>query len=201
MENREFGYARVSSKEQNLDRQLEALKEFGISERDIYYDKQSGKDFDRPQYVLLADKILREGDVFVVKSIDRMGRNYDEILSEWKKITKEIKADIVVLDMPLLDTRQNKDLLGTLIADIVLQLLSYVAQSERENIRQRQLEGIAVARMKGKHLGRPYLKLPNWQEEIEKVLAGEITPKECREKLGIAKSTYYAYLKRHKEQN
>ena len=148
-----YGYARVSSLEQNEARQIIELSRFGILEKNIYMDKQSGKDFNRPQYQKLKKK-LRSGDVLVVKSIDRLGRNYEEIQVEWRQIVKEIRADIVVLDMPILDTRTNKDLIGTLISDIVLQLLSYVAQSERENIRQRQAEGIAAARARGVHLGR-----------------------------------------------
>ena len=138
----EYGYVRVSAKDQNIQRQLIAMQEAGLSEKHIFVDKQSGKDFERPEYQRLLRK-LRRDDVLVVKSIDRLGRNYDEILEQWRLITKEKEAAIVVLDMPLLDTRKNRDLTGTLIADIVLQLLSYVAQTEREFIRQRQAEGIA----------------------------------------------------------
>lgn len=145
MKNKIFGYVRVSSKEQNEDRQLIAFKDFGIDERDIYIDKQSGKDFNREQYNILKH-ILRENDVLVIKSIDRLGRNYNMIIDEWKDITKNIKADIVVLDMPLLDTRNNKDLLGTFISDLILQILSYVAEQERTFIKQRQKEGIAAAK-------------------------------------------------------
>ena len=142
----EYGYARVSTKEQNEERQLIALTAFGVAADAIFVDKQSGKDFERMQYRKLIRK-LKDGDTLVVKSIDRLGRNYDEILEQWRVITKKRKrAAIVVLDMPLLDTRQNRDLTGTLIADIVLQLLSYVAQTEREFIRQRQAEGIAAAK-------------------------------------------------------
>ena len=142
----EYGYVRVSTREQNEQRQVVALKEYGIAEKQIYMDKQSGKDFERPNYKRLIRKI-KNGDTLVIKSIDRLGRNYDEILEQWRIITKEKQAAIVVLDMPLLDTKQNRDLTGTLIADIVLQLLSYVAQTEREFIRQRQAEGIAAARL------------------------------------------------------
>ena len=144
----EYGYARVSTKEQNEERQLIALTGFGIAETAIFVDKQSGKDFERTQYRKLIRK-LKDGDTLVVKSIDRLGRNYEEILEQWRVITKEKRAAIVVLDMPLLDTRQSRDLTGTLIADIVLQLLSYVAQTEREFIRQRQAEGIAAAKARG----------------------------------------------------
>ena len=149
----EYGYVRVSTREQNEQRQVVALKEYGIAEKRIYMDKQSGKDFERPNYKRLIRKI-KNGDTLVIKSIDRLGRNYDEILEQWRIITKEKQAAIVVLDMPLLDTKQNRDLTGTLIADIVLQLLSYVAQTEREFIRQRQAEGIAAAKARGVKFGR-----------------------------------------------
>lgn len=148
----EYGYVRVSTKEQNEQRQMIALREFGIEEKRIYMGKQSGKDFERAKYKKLLRKI-KSGDTLVVKSIDRLGRNYDEILEQWRIRTKEKQVDIVVLDMPLLDTRQNRDLTGTLIADIVLQLLSYVAQTERDFIRQRQAEGIAAAKAQGVQFG------------------------------------------------
>ena len=143
-----YGYARVSTKEQNEARQMAAMQEFGVEAKNVFLDKQSGKDFERPQYRRLLRK-LKSGDTLVIKSIDRLGRNYEEILEQWRIITKEKQVDVVVLDMPLLDTRRGRDLTGTLIADIVLQLLSYVAQTEREFIRQRQAEGIAVAKAKG----------------------------------------------------
>ena len=155
----EYGYARVSTKEQNELRQLIALREFGLTDRAIFVDKQSGKDFDRRSYQRLLRK-LKDGDTLVIKSIDRLGRNYEEILEQWRIITKEKSAAIVVLDMPLLDTRRNRDLTGTLIADIVLQLLSYVAQTEREFIHQRQAEGIAAAKARGVKFGRPRKALP-----------------------------------------
>lgn len=145
MSNKSYGYIRVSSVDQNEDRQIIAMKEAGIDEKNIFIDKQSGKDFNRPQYKKLFGK-LREGDILYIKSIDRLGRNYEEIQNQWRIITKEKKADIVVFDMPLLDTRKDRDLTGVLIADIVLQLLSYVAQTEREFIRQRQAEGIDAAK-------------------------------------------------------
>ena len=155
-----YGYVRVSTKEQCEERQLIALRAFPVPEQNIFMDKLSGKDFNRPKYQSLLEK-LRPGDILVVKSIDRLGRNYEEILEQWRIITKEMKADIVVLDMPLLDTRQTgRDLTGTFVADLVLQILSYVAQTERENIRQRQKEGIAAARARGVRFGRPRKEVP-----------------------------------------
>ena len=152
MNNTTYGYVRVSTKDQNEARQMIAMREFGIDEKYIFIEKQSGKDFNRPQYKRMLCKI-KAGDTLVIKSIDRLGRNYDEIIEQWRIITKEKQAAIVVLDMPLLDTRQGRDLTGTLIADIVLQLLSYVAQTEREFIKQRQAEGIAAAKAKGVRFG------------------------------------------------
>lgn len=158
----DYGYVRVSTKEQNELRQVLALREAGIADRNIFLDKQSGKDFERQNYKKLIRKI-KSGDTLVIKSIDRLGRNYDEILEQWRIIAKEKGTAIVVLDMPLLDTRKNKDLTGTLIADIVLQLLSYVAQTEREFIRQRQAEGIAAAKLQGVRFGRkPREKPPEY---------------------------------------
>ena len=155
-----YAYIRVSTKEQNIDRQLVALKPYGIPEQNIYCDYQSGKDFDRPAYKKLLGK-LKRGDLLIVKSIDRLGRNYNEILVQWQNITKDIGADILVLDMELLDTREkNGSLTGTLIADLVLQVMAYFAQTERESIHQRQAEGIAAAKSKGKHLGRKPEPLP-----------------------------------------
>ncbi len=183
-----YGYARVSTKDQNEDRQIIALREFGVDK--IYLEKQSGKDFNRPHYRMLLRK-LKQDDVLVVKSIDRLGRNYEEILDQWRVITKEKKAAIVVLDMPLLDTRKNRDLTGTLIADIVLQLLSYVAQTERDFIRQRQAEGIAAAKSKGVHFGRPPMDPPKdfgrykilWEQ-------GEISARRAAMNLGITHKTF-----------
>ena len=191
-----YGYARVSTRTQNEDRQLIALREFGVAAKDIVVEKQSGKNFDRPLYQALV-KLFRPGDILVVKSIDRLGRNYDEILEQWSVITKKRKAAIVVLDMPLLDTRQGRDLTGTLIADIVLQLLSYVAQTERENIRQRQAEGIAAAKERGVRFGRERLELPEnfllfaqlWQE-------GGISSRDAARELGVS---YQTFLRRAKE--
>lgn len=153
-----FGYVRVSTKDQNTERQIVAMQELGINERDIFIDKASGKDFERPQYQALKAQ-LRKGDLVYISSLDRLGRNSDAIKKEWEAITKEIGADMVVLDMPLLDTRQHKDTLGTFVSDLVLQVLSFMAQSEREKTLARQKEGIAVAKAKGKHLGRPQLNL------------------------------------------
>ena len=200
--NKLYGYARVSSKEQNLDRQFIALKEFGISRESIFFDKASGKDFKRPEYQKVIAQ-LEEDDVLVVKSIDRFGRNYDEILKEWRSITKEHKAAIVVLDMPLLDTRKKKDCItDILIADIVLQLLSYVAQVERENIKQRQLEGIAAAQARGVKFGRPKKKQPKSYEAVKKAYqAGHFTRKEAATQLKVSPSTFDRWLRRDEETN
>lgn len=195
MKNKIFGYVRVSSKEQNEDRQLIAFKEFGIDERDIYIDKQSGKDFNREQYNILKH-ILRENDVLVIKSIDRLGRNYNMIIDEWKDITKNIKADIVVLDMPLLDTRNNKDLLGTFISDLILQILSYVAEQERTFIKQRQKEGIAAAKNNNVKFGRPKIEKPqNFDIVVNKWKNKEIKTKEAIEMLGLKPNTFYNLVK------
>ena len=164
-----YGYIRVSTREQNEDRQLIALGEAGVAPDHLYLDKQSGKDFNRPQYKRLLKK-LKKDDLLYVKSIDRLGRNYTDILEQWRILTKEKGVDVVVLDMPLLDTKQHRDLTGTLIADIVLQLLSYVAQTEREFIRQRQAEGIAVAKQQGVQFGRKPKEKPPEYEELKKTL-------------------------------
>ena len=191
----EYGYARVSTKEQNEERQLIALAAFGIQKRDIFVDKQSGKDFERTQYRRLIRK-LKDGDTLVVKSIDRLGRNYEEILEQWRVITKEKRAAIVVLDMPLLDTRQNRDLTGTLIADIVLQLLSYVAQTEREFIRKRQAEGIAAAKARGVRFGRPPMPRPEKFSLLRQQWArGEISARQAAKQLKIAHRTFLLWAK------
>ena len=191
----EYGYARVSTKEQNAERQLIALTGFGIAETAIFVDKQSGKDFERTQYRRLMRK-LKDGDTLVVKSIDRLGRNYEEILEQWRVITKEKHAAIVVLDMPLLDTRQNRDLTGTLIADIVLQLLSYVAQTEREFIRQRQTEGIAAAKARGVRFGRQPMQRPeNFPLVQQKWEHGEISARQAAEQLKITHRTFLRWVK------
>lgn len=195
MEKNIYGYARVSTRDQNEDRQIVALKEFPVADDHIYLDKLSGKDFNRPCYKKLVRK-LKEGDVMVIKSIDRLGRNYEEILEQWRVITKMKKADIVVLDMPLLDTRaKGKDLTGTFIADLVLQILSYVAETERANIRQRQKEGIAAARMRGIQFGRPRKRIPNefwniklcWEE-------GKISSRQAAKQLNIAQNTFLRWV-------
>ncbi len=197
MKNKIFGYARVSSKEQNEERQIVAFKNYGIDERDIYIDKQSGKDFDREQYNILKH-ILRENDILVIKSIDRLGRNYNMIIDEWKDITKNIKADIVVIDMPLLDTTKNKDLLGTFISDLILQILSYVAEQERTFIKQRQKEGISTAMNKGIKFGRPTIEKPqNFDIVVNKWKNKEIKTKEAIEQLGLKPSTFYNMVNKY----
>ena len=194
----EYGYIRISTKEQNEHRQLIALRAFGIESRRIYMDKQSGKDFERPQYKRMIRR-LKAGDTLAVKSIDRLGRNYDEILEQWRIITKEKRAAIVVLDMPLLDTRQNRDLTGTLIADIVLQLLSYVAQTEREFIRQRQAEGIVVAKARGVRFGRRPIQPPQEYESIYRAwVRKELSARKAASKLGVTHQTFLKWTKQEK---
>lgn len=194
-----YGYMRVSSLEQNIERQKIDLLKWGIEENNIFCDKLSGKDFNRPQYLRLREK-LKEGDILVVKSLDRLGRNYNDIQEEWHQIVKQKKADIVILDMPILDTRVNKDLIGTLISDIVLQLLSYVAHAERENIKIRQAEGIAIARAKGKHLGRFPSPIPNnFYEVYTKWLSKEYTLETASKSLGVSVSQFRTMIKKHKE--
>lgn len=188
-----IGYVRVSTVDQNEARQIEAMKTDGVEK--IYMDKKSGKDFDRPEYQKMISE-LYEGDVLVIHSIDRLGRNYEEIIDEWRKITKEIGADIVVQDMPLLNTCQSRDLTGTLISDIVLQLLSYVAQRERENIRQRQREGIEIAKAQGKYKGRAKKEINKELFESTKIRwqNGEITKVQFAEIMGISRGTLYKLL-------
>lgn len=189
-----YGYVRVSSKDQNEERQLIALSEYGINKSAIFIDKQSGKDFNRPQYKRMLRK-LKEGDTMVVKSIDRLGRNYEEILEQWRLITKQKHAGIVVLDMPLLDTSRDRDLTGTLIADIVLQLLSYVSQTEREMIKQRQAEGIAAAKARGVRFGRMPKEKPDDFEEIKLAwLSKEISAREAGRRLGVSHSTFLKWM-------
>ena len=185
-----YGYIRVSTREQNEGRQLIALHEAGVTKKNIYMDKQSGKDFERPQYRRLLRK-LKKDDLLYVRSIDRLGRNYEEILEQWRIITKEKDVDIVVLDMPLLDTRRGKDLMGTFLADIVLQVLSFVAENERTNIRQRQAEGIAAARVKGIRFGRPPRPLPeNYHDAYRRWKAGKITGTAAAQECGLPLSTF-----------
>lgn len=192
MNNRIYGYIRVSAKDQNEARQIEALKSAGVDERFIFLDKSSGKNFNRNEYQVLK-RALREQDTLIIKSIDRLGRNYTEIIQEWKEITKDIKANIKVLDMPLLDTSINtKDLTGTFIADLVLQILSYVAETERLNIRQRQAEGIKIAKENGKHLGRPKAKFPSDFDNVyQSWKDGKLTAKIAMEQLNLKRTTFY----------
>ena len=186
-----YGYVRVSSREQNENRQLIALKEVGLTGNVIFLDKQSGKDFNRPQYKKLLRK-LKKGDSLYVKSIDRLGRNYEEIQQQWRLLTKEKGVDIVVLDMPLLDTRRGKDLMGTFLSDIVLQILSFVAENERTNIRQRQAEGIAAAKAKGVKFGRPPKPLPNNFHEVHRAWrAKKMTLKQAAESCNMPVGTFY----------
>lgn len=192
-----YGYMRVSTKEQNEFRQLDQLLAFGIPENHIYMDKLSGKDFNRPAYRQLVEEILQPGDRLVVKSIDRLGRNYHEILSQWKWITQEKKADITILDMPLLDTSRDKDLIGTLISDIVLQLLSFIAENERETIRRRQREGIESAKRRGVRFGRPCRNYPhNFPEICRQWKEKEITPRQAFTLSGLPSYTFYKLARR-----
>lgn len=186
-----YGYVRCSCKEQNEDRQIIALRDAGVPQRQIYVDKQSGKDFDRPQYKRLLRKLDNESVLFV-KSIDRLGRNYADLNEQWRMITKEKGADIVVIDMPLLDTRREKNLLGTFISDVVLALLSYVVENERMNIRQRQAEGIAAAKARGVKFGRPTVPLPeNFHEVHRRWREKRLTLKQAAEACSLAESTFY----------
>ena len=195
METKTYGYIRVSSKEQNEDRQLEALKHYDVPARQIYLDKQSGKDFKRPAYQKLM-KLLKPGDLIITKSIDRLGRNYEEIIDQWRIITKEKRVDIKVIDMPLLDTTYGKDLLGTFIADLTLQVLSFTAQLERENIRQRQAEGIAAAKAKGKTWGRkPYPRPSELNDYAQLWQQKEMSLEEIAERFGVSRSTAYHFMK------
>ena len=186
-----YGYVRVSSRDQNEARQIDALTKFKIPKENIYIDKQSGKDFKRPAWVKLL-KQLKSGSLLVVQSIDRLGRNYEEILEQWRLITREIKADIMVLDMPLLDTRvRDNNLTGTFISDLVLQILSYVAQTERENIRKRQAEGIEAAKSRGVRFGRPVKKVAEFEQYYFLWKTGKITATEAASKCGISRQGFY----------
>ena len=194
-----YAYVRVSTMKQNEDRQMIAMDALEVPVKNIFMDKQSGKDFNRPMYRKLLKK-LRPNDVLYVKSIDRLGRNYEEILEQWKILTKEKKIDIVVLDMPLLDTRNGKDLMGTLIADLVLALLSYVSENERDTIKQRQMEGIEAAKQKGVRFGRPPKTLPdNFEEICCRWAEKEITAKEAIGLCNMTKATFYRKVKQIKE--
>lgn len=186
-----YGYVRVSCRDQNEDRQLIAIKEAGVEEKNIYIDKQSGKDFNRPHYQEMLWK-MKKDDLLYIKSIDRLGRNYEEILCQWRCITKEKGVDIVVLDMPLLDTRRGNDLIGTFLSDIVLQLLSFVAENERASIRQRQAEGIAVAKARGVRFGRPPKPLPeNFGDVYLKWKNGKVSGIVAAKECGMAASSFY----------
>ena len=190
-----YGYVRVSSVEQNEDRQLIALENVGVAKRNIFTDKQSGKDFERGQYKRLLKK-LKPGDLLYILSIDRLGRNYIEIQEQWRVLTKEKGVDIGVIDMPILDTRKGKDLLGTFIADLVLQILSFVAQTERENIRSRQAQGIAAAKKRGVKFGRPRKELPaNFKSVVEKWRRKEISSRQAARECGMPLSTFRSKAK------
>lgn len=190
-----YGYVRVSSQDQNEERQMIAMRDFGIPRKWIYVDKQSGKDFDRPEYRKLIRR-MKKGDLLVVKSIDRLGRNYEEIQDQWRSLTKEKGIDIFVIDMPLLDTRPFKDLIGTFIADLVLQILSFISQTERENIRQRQAEGIAAAKARGVRFGRRSKELPeNFRGTVEAWRSGEIRTVEVLDLCNVSQSTFYRRVK------
>lgn len=194
MDSQSYGYIRVSSRDQREDRQLIAMREVGVPDKNIYMDKQSGKDFDRKGYQRILKKLKPE-DTLYIKSIDRLGRNYDEILEQWRIITKEKRAAIVVLDMPLLDTRQGHDLTGTLIADIVLQLLSYVAQTEREFIRQRQAEGIAAAKERGVRFGRQAMEPPpGYREAYTQWRDGTLSARAAARRLSISHQTFLKWV-------
>ena len=202
MKSEQYGYIRVSTKEQNIERQLSVMEMLKIKDECIFIDKQSGKDFDRPEYKKLVNK-LKEGDVLFVKSIDRLGRNYDEILKQWQYLSKEKNVDIVVYDFPLLDTRnQANGITGKFLSDMVLQILSYVAQIERENIKQRQMEGIKEAHKKGISFGRPKSALPDDFEEVYNLwIANEITRREASRRLDTNHNMFARWVKRYEEQN
>ena len=196
-----YGYARVSSQDQNESRQLDALREKQVDLNHIYIEKQSGKDFDRPQYKALVQRLC-SGDLLYILSIDRLGRNYDEIQNQWRFLTKEIGIDICVIDMPLLDTRSGKDLMGTFIADLVLQILSFVAQNERENIRKRQAEGIAAAKARGVHMGRPMKAVPpDFRDIIAEWENGTISTREAMTRCNMGETTLYRRRREYRMMN
>ncbi len=196
-----YGYARVSTQHQNLERQIQALEEYGITKENLFIDKKSGKDFNRGDYQLMKQILQRtKNNVLVIKSIDRLGRNYKEIQKEWQEITNY--ADIIVLDIPLLDTTKNKQLLGTFISDLILQVLSYVAENERTNIRQRQAEGIAIAKAKGKKFGRPTIEIPrNFKIQYDLWRNGKQTAKTTMANLNLKKSKFYAFVREYESNN
>lgn len=196
-----YGYIRVSSTDQNEDRQRIALSEVGVEEKNIYVEKLSGKDFNRPQYKKLV-RHMKSGDLLYILSIDRLGRNYAEIQNQWRVLTKEIGIDICVIDMPLLDTRTCKDLMGTFIADLVLQILSFVAQSERENIKKRQAQGIAAAKAKGVHMGRPVKGVPdNFGELVKLREKKKISLEQILQECGMSEATFYRRLQEYRLMN
>ena len=195
-----YGYVRVSSRDQNEDRQMIAMNEVKVPLENVFVDKQSGKDFERPQYKCLI-ACLMENDLLYIKSIDRLGRNYDEIIEQWRIITKIKKADIVVMDMPLLDTRKGKDLMGTFLSDIVLQVLSFVAENERGNIRQRQTEGIAAAKARGVRFGRPKTNVPvNFGELVKRWEKGYLTLTQVLDKCDMSEATFYRRLRVYRKE-
>lgn len=197
---KKFGYARVSTKDQNLARQIEILKAEGIEERDIFVEKESGRSFERKVYRSLVDTVLREGDLLVVTELKRFGRNYREIYQEWHHITKEIGADIKVTSMPILDTTQSKELVGQLITDVVLAVFAYVADEDWAERHELQRQGIEVAKAEGRHLGRPKVQFPeNWDEWYPKWTAGEVTASEAMRQMGIKKDSFYRLAKRYEE--
>ena len=193
-----YGYVRVSSTDQNEDRQMLEMQHLKVKKRNVFMDKQSGKDFNRPNYQLLLSK-LKKGDLLYVKSIDRLGRNYKEILEEWRLLTKEMEVDVVVIDMPLLDTRVYKDLMGTFIADLVLQVLSFVAENERVNIRKRQEEGIKAAKLKGVMFGRPMIKVPdNFDSLVKQWERGHIRAEDVAKECDMSIATFYRRLREYR---
>ena len=196
-----YGYVRVSSKDQNEDRQMAAMELAGVPRNNIFMDKQSGKGFDRPEYLKIKE-VLKEGDLLYILSIDRLGRNYEEIQNQWRILTKEVGVDICVIDMPLLDTRNGKDLMGTFIADLVLQILSFVADNERTNIRKRQEQGIAAAKAKGVRFGRPETPVPDSFEEIvQKWEKGKLKFSEAIRECGMSQATFYRRLREYRMRN
>jgi len=195
---KDYGYVRVSSIDQNEERQMIAMKEKGIELRNIFMDKMSGKNFDRPQYKRLVKK-LKPGDTLYILSIDRLGRNYEEILAQWRILTKDIGIDVCVIDMPLLDTRNGKDLMGTFIGDLVLQILSFVAQNERENIRKRQAQGIAAAKARGVHMGRPAIKPPdNFPDLVKAWEKKKISLEDVLKQCNMSEATFYRRLREYR---
>lgn len=192
-----YGYIRVSSNDQNEDRQMLALQGLNIPKKNIFFDKQSGKDFHRPQYQRMMKK-LKKDDLLYIISIDRLGRNYEEILEQWRVLTKQKEIDIVVLDMPILDTRIGKDLIGTFISDVVLQVLSFAADNERQNIRQRQADGIAAAKDRGVKFGRPMIEVPEcFEQTVDALVKKELTLEDAVRLCGMSKTTFYRRMREH----